>query len=112
MGKDGGVRRKPRQRPVLDVAFQRAAGQQFSRDVIEPNALSDAMQLLNRIHCVASLIVERSKLLRIVPKSNYGMRQVVFVAQNAEAARAQKQIPAYRRFTIEPTSCQYAQEVP
>jgi len=47
---DGGVRGQPRNRELLNVAAQRAAGQQTAGDVVEPEALAHFVELLNRFH--------------------------------------------------------------
>ena len=47
---DRGVRGEPRDRELLDVAAERAAGQQTAGDVVEPEALAHFVEFLGRFH--------------------------------------------------------------
>ena len=47
---DRGVRSQPRDREILDVAMERAAGQQAAGDVVEPETLAHFVQFLSRFH--------------------------------------------------------------
>ena len=48
----------------------------------------------------------------VVPQPDYRLRQVVFVAQRAQARRAQQEESAGSRLEPEPTSGEYSQEMP
>ena len=48
--KDRGVGRQPGDRELVDIAGERAAGQQSARDVVQPEALSEVVQLLCGFH--------------------------------------------------------------
>ena len=50
---DRRVRREPRHRQLVDVALQRAGREQVARDVVEPEALAEIVELLCRVHRVA-----------------------------------------------------------
>jgi hypothetical protein len=45
MVEDRGVRGEPRDRQLVDVALERAAGQQIASDIIEPEALTGLAEL-------------------------------------------------------------------
>ena len=47
---DRGVRGEPRDRELLDVAAERAAGQQTAGDVVEPEALAHFVEFLGGFH--------------------------------------------------------------
>ena len=47
---DCGVGGKPRDRELLNVAAERAAGQQTAGDVVEPEALAHFVELLGSFH--------------------------------------------------------------
>src|SRR3954470_1077177 len=47
---DRRVRGQPGDREIMDVATERAAGQQVARDVVQPDALAGLVKLLGRSH--------------------------------------------------------------
>jgi hypothetical protein len=51
---DCGVRGEPRDRELLNVAAERAAGQQTPGDVVEPKALAHFAEFLSRYHYSSS----------------------------------------------------------
>jgi hypothetical protein len=51
---DRGIGGEPGPRKLADVVFQRPAAQQIARDVVEPNALAQTMQLPGYVHRVTS----------------------------------------------------------
>jgi hypothetical protein len=44
MIKDGRIRSEAGHREIVDVGFQRAAGEQIAGDVVEPEALTEVVQ--------------------------------------------------------------------
>jgi hypothetical protein len=52
---DGRIRSKPRYRILIDVTLQRSAVQQVARDVVEPDALTQIVELLRRVARIRSL---------------------------------------------------------
>ena len=50
MIEDGGIRRKPCHRELIDIALQRTVIQQLAGDVVEPEALADVVELCARFH--------------------------------------------------------------
>src|SRR5262249_28912651 len=52
---DGRVRRQTRDRELVDVAFERAGGQQLPCDVGEPQPLAEFMELLGGLHWRSSI---------------------------------------------------------
>src|SRR4029434_1220802 len=48
----------------------------------------------------------------VVPQPDYRLRHVVFVAQRAQARRAQHEVSTERGIEAEPTSGEYSQEMP
>src|SRR6266849_792934 len=52
---DRRIRGEPRHRQLVDVALERAAVQQVARDVVEPEALTQVVEYVRRLHRVTSI---------------------------------------------------------
>ena len=55
---DRWVGRQPSDRQLLDIALERAAGQQFAGNVIEPQALAQVMKYLRSFHTIRFIQVQ------------------------------------------------------
>ena len=53
---DRRIRGQPGHREFVDVAFERAAVQQVARDVVEPDALAQIVELLRCFHCITFVV--------------------------------------------------------
>src|SRR5262249_14354393 len=53
---DGRVRGEPGHRQLVDVAPERALGQEVTCDVVEPDALSELVQLSRGLHLASSVV--------------------------------------------------------
>ena len=52
------------------------------------------------------------EMMKVIPKLDHGLRQIVLVAKRAQAGRAQQEISASLRFQPQPSRSQYPQKVP
>ena len=61
---DRRIRGQPRHRQLVDVALERAAGQQIARDVVEPETLAQVVEQLGCFHFVTSVKIWNRMLAR------------------------------------------------
>jgi hypothetical protein len=52
------------------------------------------------------------EMMKVIPKLDHGLRQIVLVAKRAQAGRGQQEISASLRFQPQPSRSQYPQKVP
>ena len=139
---DGRIRCQSRDRKVADVMLERAAFEQVARDVVEPEALADVMELACRVHRFASfgwmammegfgaawdgLAAPRKSVSiilqvirrygrasgHLIPQTDHGLRPVVVVSDCAKRAGAEGKVAARRCILADPACRQDAQEMP
>jgi hypothetical protein len=73
---DGRVRGQPRHRKLLDVARDRPAAEQVSRDVVQPDALAQVVEKRS----LSSRHLLNFRVASLVPEPDHRPGQVVFVA--------------------------------
>src|SRR5262249_12809083 len=114
---DRRIGREPGDREVVYVAVQGAVVEQIARDVVEPKALSAFMKCFGGFHRVTSFSTslkcfspplphrtrESAQRLRVlVPQADGGLREVVLVADGADAGRAEQEESPRGRLEPEP----------
>ena len=78
---------QPRDREIRDVAFQRAAIEQFARDVVEPDALTQVVQRFSSLHDLTSRSIYFFLISFTIPRDLY--RSTVELQAGTNCVRSQ-----------------------